>query len=111
MKKLIKVTTVFQNTWLVNQKKHPFSQKNKILFGDTLRLSISKNDSYYFSKSIGLAYENELLTIESPTKKEIAFFNFMENTREKAFSKSLATKYELETYLISAPDKHSEKTP
>ncbi|MBM7690179.1 hypothetical protein [Enterococcus ureilyticus] len=37
---LIKITTTFHNTWLVDQKKDLFSEENNILFGDTLRLSI-----------------------------------------------------------------------
>ncbi|EOI00793.1 hypothetical protein UAW_00060 [Enterococcus haemoperoxidus ATCC BAA-382] len=98
-----KVTTSFHNTWLVDLKKDHFSEENEILFGDTLRLSIAKNDSYFFSEAIALTYNKEVLSKETPTASEIAFFNYMKTAQEKAFSKSLATKYNLEQYLVSTP--------
>ncbi|WP_430607899.1 hypothetical protein IGJ55_001457 [Enterococcus sp. AZ170] len=84
---LIKITTTFHNTWLVDQKKDLFSEENNILFGDTLRLSILKNDSYYFSEEIALTYYKEILVTEEPTESESAFFYYM--IYEKSSRKSL----------------------
>lgn len=107
---LIKVTTTFQNTWLINLKKDAFADENDILFGDTLRLSISKNDSYYFSEAIALTYSKDILSIDEPTEGEIEFFYAMKIAQEKMFSKTLAAKYGLEKYLIPtlATDKSTE---
>ena len=99
--KLIKITTTFHNTWLIDLKKDSFSKENNILFGDTLRLSISKNDSYYFSESVPLTYDKEILSKEQPTESEINFFNYMKKVEEKTFSKSLAAKYTIDQYVIS----------
>ncbi|WP_207695908.1 hypothetical protein DOK67_0002856 [Enterococcus sp. DIV0212c] len=96
---LIKVTTSFQHTWLIELKQDPFSEENNILFGDTLRLSIAKNDSYYFSENIALTYKKEILSKEKLTKSEIEFFHYMRNAQEKNFSKTLATKYDIEHYV------------
>lgn len=98
---LIKLTTTYHNTWLIDLKKDTFSKKNGILFGDTLRLSISKTDSYYFSEAVGLTYEKEVLTKEQPSDSEIAFFQYMKIVKEQVYSKTLAAKYNLEHYLIS----------
>ncbi|MEI5992103.1 hypothetical protein A5881_003659 [Enterococcus termitis] len=100
---LVKITTTFHNTWLVSQKSDAFSEKNDILFGDTLRLSISKNDSYFFSKAIALTYNQEILSREIPTDSEIEFFDYMKMVEEKSFSKSLAAKYGLEAYIMPVP--------
>ncbi|MBO0447133.1 hypothetical protein JZO78_12350 [Enterococcus ureilyticus] len=96
---LIKITTTFHNTWLVDQKKDLFSEENNILFGDTLRLSILKNDSYYFSEEIALTYYKEILVTEEPTESESAFFYYMKKVQEKVYSKSLAENYQIEQYL------------
>lgn len=97
---LKKVTTTFHNTWLIEHKNDSFSEENNILFGDTLRLSIAKNDSYYFSEEIALTYHKEILSEEEPTESETAFFYYMKEVQEKAFSKSLAAKYNLEQYIV-----------
>ncbi|MGX7149024.1 hypothetical protein [Enterococcus ureasiticus] len=97
---LIKVTTTFHNTWLIDLKKDSFSEENKIIFGDTLRLSIAKNDSYYYSEAIALTYEKEILFREQPTESEIEFFNYMKEVQEKSFSKALAAKYNIELYTV-----------
>ncbi|ALS00432.1 hypothetical protein ATZ33_03305 [Enterococcus silesiacus] len=100
---LIKITTTFHNTWLVSQKKDTFSEENDILFGDTLRLSISKNDSYFFSEAIALTYNKEILSREMPTDSEIEFFDYMKMAEEKMFSKSLAAKYGVQAYVTPGP--------
>lgn len=99
--KLIKITTTFHNTWLIDEQEDSFSKQNNILFGDTLRLSISKNDSYYLAEAIALTYEKEILAREKPTESEIEFFQYMKEVQEKAYSKSLAEKYHLERYVVS----------
>ncbi|ALS37859.1 hypothetical protein ABID30_000473 [Enterococcus rotai] len=99
--KLIKITTTFHNTWLINEKEDRFSRENNILFGDTLRLSISKNDSYYFSEAIALTYEKEILEKTKPSESEIAFFQYMKEVQEKNYSKSLTEHYHIEQYVIS----------
>ncbi|WP_086313395.1 hypothetical protein A5821_000874 [Enterococcus sp. 7F3_DIV0205] len=107
---LIKIRTTFHNTWLINLKKDSFSEENNILFGDTVRLSISKNDSYYFSEAIALTYDKEILSREQPTTTEIDFFNYMKVVQERMFSKALATKYGIEHYIIpTAPIDDLEK--
>ncbi|MEI5992719.1 hypothetical protein [Candidatus Enterococcus mansonii] len=98
---LIKITTSFHNTWLIDLKQDSFSEKNDILFGDTLRLSISKNDSYFFSEAVPLTYNKEVLSKEPPTENDILFFNYMKLVQEKMFSKALATKYAIEEYVLS----------
>lgn len=97
---LIKVTTSFHNTWLIDLKSDTFSKKNNILFGDTLRLSISKSDSYYFAEAIALTYSKEIVAREKPTESEVAFFHYMKTVEEKIFSKKLATKYGVEHYVV-----------
>ncbi|WP_348920108.1 hypothetical protein [Enterococcus rotai] len=99
--KLIKITTTFRNTWLIDEQEDSFSKQNNILFGDTLRLSISKNDSYYLAKAIALTYEKEILAREKPSESEIEFFQYMKEVQEKAYSKSLAEKYNIERYVVS----------
>ncbi|MBO0439407.1 hypothetical protein [Candidatus Enterococcus ikei] len=99
---LIKVTTTFHHTWMIDLKKDPFSEENNILFGDTLRLSIAKNDSYYFSENIALTYKKEILSKEKPTESEIEFFHYMRTAKEKTFSKTLAAKYDIEQYVAQA---------
>jgi hypothetical protein len=99
-KNLIKIVTSFQNTWLIDVKKELFYEENQILFGDTLRLSISKNDSYYFAENIGLTHEKDILSKETPTEEEITFFNNMRSEREKIFSLALAKKHNIHHYII-----------
>ncbi|MDA9471974.1 hypothetical protein [Enterococcus sp. 5H] len=111
MQKLVKVTTTFQNIWLIDLKDELFSEKNTILFGDTLRLSISKNDSYYFSESIGLTYDREIISKDLPTENEIAFFNYMKKAQEKMFSKTLANKYDIAKYIRSTTTEEPENDP
>lgn len=108
MQKLVKVTTTFQNTWLIKLKNNPFSEKNTILFGDTLRLSITKNDSYYFAESIGLTYDKDVISKDLPTENDIAFFNYMKKAQEKMFSKALATKYDIANYVRSTTIEKTE---
>ncbi|MTD39111.1 hypothetical protein GIX45_10755 [Erwinia sp. CPCC 100877] len=96
---ILKITTTFQNTWLIQVKKDSFSEANQILYGDTLRLSITPQDTYYVATDIGLTYVKELLTIETPSDKEVAFFNYMSAIQEKAYSKTLAAEYDIEAYI------------
>jgi hypothetical protein len=99
-KTLLKITTSFQNTWLVHVKHDSFSDENDILYGDTLRLSITPQDTYYFSAEIGLTYKKEILSTEIASNHEVAFFTYMAEIQEKAYSKSLARKYHIEDYII-----------
>ncbi|EOL44167.1 hypothetical protein [Enterococcus caccae] len=99
--KLIKITTTFHNTWLIDVKEDDFSKENNILFGDTLRLSISKSDSYYFAEAIALTHEREILTKEKPSNSEFEFFQHMKKVQEQNYSKGLAEKYHIEGYVLS----------
>ncbi|GGC83827.1 hypothetical protein [Enterococcus wangshanyuanii] len=99
MENIIKISTNFHNTWLINVKKDSFAKENKILFGDTLRLSIAKGDSYYFAENIALTYEKDIISKETPTKEELKFFIYMEKNKEKIFSNSLAAKYDIQQYI------------
>ncbi|MBO0468923.1 hypothetical protein JZO66_00085 [Enterococcus sp. DIV0242_7C1] len=102
MENIIKVSTKFHNTWLIDVKKDSFAKENKILFGDTLRLSIAKGDSYYFAENIALTYEKEIISKETPTKDELHFFEYMRMNKEKTFSNSLAAKYGIQQYIQPA---------
>lgn len=96
---ILKITTTFQNTWLIQVKHDSFSEANHILYGDTLRLSITPQDTYYFSADIGLTYKKEILTTEIASDHEIAFFTYMATAQEKNYSKALAAEYHLEDYI------------
>lgn len=102
MENIIKVSTKFHNIWLIDVKKDSFAKENRILFGDTLRLSIAKGDSYYFAENIALTYEKEIISKETPTKDELHFFEYMRKNKEKIFSNSLAAKYGIQQYIQPA---------
>ncbi|PTK58193.1 hypothetical protein BUZ61_10245, partial [Staphylococcus nepalensis] len=97
-----------KHVFLVNEKES--KGNDDCIYGQSLLLSIyvhintktnGKTGSYIYSEFIGRVMRHEdVVAIEEPTDKEIAFYEHIKECKEVPYSKKIVKKYDIEKYII-----------
>ncbi|PTI99568.1 hypothetical protein BU047_13115, partial [Staphylococcus simulans] len=114
---MIKKISTNTHTFLVEEVKS--KNHNDAIFGKSVLLSIyvgfntrdkSKNGSYYYNGNVQrIANKEKVISIEEPTKKDMEFFELLNEKEEINFSISLAEKYEILKYIRTYFSKEKNK--
>ncbi|MDG0820694.1 hypothetical protein M4L90_12265 [Staphylococcus equorum] len=107
MNKLKKVFTK-KHVFLVNEKES--KGNDDCIYGQNLLLSIyvsvsalnnAKSGNFIYSESIGRIVRNEdVISIEEPNDNDLAFFEYMKEHKEVAYSNKIVNDFHLKDYLI-----------
>lgn len=96
IKNLIKV--ISKNEVYIVEQKESAKRSNGILYGNAVRTSINKTDSYYFATDIQIIHKDSILTTEEVSNDESMFFEWLRSEKEVPFSRKLVNLYTLKDF-------------